>query len=176
MYKRQDAHSGVARTEYSLDVGSWTTYSGVLSIAEHGKHTVSARAIDNVGRVSGTASKTALVDKVAPVISKVEQQPDSGHTEMTLSVTATDADSGVKGYAVTTEEKAPALDSFSTDAPKADHNGVYYIWTADKAGNISAAEKVNVTALDIVPPVVVTVSYTHLQGAQSDPPNEKWHL
>ena len=152
-----DAHSGVARTEYSLDGGSWTTYSGVLSIAGHGKHTVSARAIDNVGRVSGTASKTALVDKVAPVISKVEQQPNSGHTEMTLAVTATDADSGVKGYAVTTEEKAPALDKFQDSAPKADHNGVYYIWAADKAGNISAAEKVNVTALDIVPPVVVKV-------------------
>ena len=152
-----DAHSGVARTEYSLDGGSWTTYSGVLSIAGHGKHTVSARAIDNVGRVSGTASKAALVDKAAPVISKVEQQPDSGHTEMTLAVTATDADSGVKGYAVTTEEKAPALDSFTADVPKADHNGVYYIWAADKAGNISAAAKVNVTALDIVPPVVVKV-------------------
>ena len=152
-----DAHSGVARTEYSLDGGSWTAYSGVLSIADHGKHTVSARAIDNVGRVSGTASKAAPVDKVAPVISKVEQQPDSGHTEMTLAVTATDADSGVKGYAVTTEEKAPALDSFTADVPKADHNGVYYIWAADKAGNISAAAKVNVTALDIVPPVVVKV-------------------
>ena len=152
-----DAHSGVARTEYSLDGGSWTTYSGVLSIAGHGKHTVSARAIDNVGRISGTASKTALVDKVAPVVSKVEQQPDSGHTEMTLAVTATDADSGVKGYAVTTEEKAPALDSFTADVPKADHNGVYYIWAADKAGNISAAAKVNVTALDIVAPVVVKV-------------------
>ena len=146
-----DAHSGVARTEYSLDGGSWTAYSGVLSIADHGRHTVSARAIDNVGRISGTASKTALVDKVAPVISKVEQQPDSGHTEMTLAVTAADADSGVKGYAVTTEEKAPALDKFQDSAPKADHNGVYYIWAADKAGNISAAEKVNVTALDIVP-------------------------
>ena len=152
-----DAHSGVARTEYSLDGGSWTAYSGVLSMADHGKHTVSARAIDNVGRISGTASKTALVDKVAPVISKVEQQPDRGHTEMTLAVTATDADSGVKGYAVTTEEKAPALDSFSADAPKVDHNGVYYIWAADKAGNISAAAKVDVTALDIVPPVVVKV-------------------
>ncbi|MDU5534379.1 MAG: hypothetical protein E6066_19490, partial [Oscillospiraceae bacterium] len=152
-----DAHSGVARTEYSLDGGSWTTYSGVLSIEAHGKHTVSARAIDNVGRISGTASKAALVDKVAPVISKVEQQPDSGHTEMTLAVTATDADSGVKGYAVTTEEKAPALDKFQDSAPKADHNGVYYIWAADKAGNISAATKVNVTALDIVPPVVVKV-------------------
>ncbi|MBN3014189.1 hypothetical protein, partial [Ruthenibacterium lactatiformans] len=81
--------------EYSLDGGSWTAYSGVLSIADHGKHTVSARAIDNVSRISRTASKTALVDKVAPVISKVEQQPDSGHTEMTLAVTATDADSGV---------------------------------------------------------------------------------
>ncbi|WP_134107018.1 OmpL47-type beta-barrel domain-containing protein [Ruthenibacterium lactatiformans] len=163
-----DAHSGVARTEYSLDGGSWTTYSGVLSIAGHGKHTVSARAIDNVGRISGTASKTALVDKVAPVISKVEQQPDSGHTEMTLAVTATDADSGVKGYAVTTEEKAPALDSFTADVPKADHNGVYYIWAADKAGNISAAAKVNVTALDIVPPVVVKVETQRTWDAEEN--------
>ena len=57
-----------------------------------------------------------------PVISKVEQQPNSGHTEMMLAVTATDADSGVKGYAVTTEEKTPALDRFSADAPKVDHN------------------------------------------------------
>ena len=54
-------------------------------------------------------------------------------------------------------KKAPALDSFTADVPKADHNGVYYIWAADKAGNISAAAKVNVTALDIVPPVVVKV-------------------
>ena len=163
-----DAHSGVARTEYSLDGGSWTAYSGVLSIADHGKHTVSARAIDNVGRISGTASKTALVDKVAPVISKVEQQPDSGHTEMTLAVTATDADSGVKGYAVTTEEKAPALDSFSAGTPKADHNGVYYIWAADKAGNISAAAKVDVTALDIVPPVVVKVETQRTWDAEEN--------
>ena len=163
-----DAHSGVARTEYSLDGGSWTTYSGVLSIAGHGKHTVSARAIDNVGHVSGTTSKTALVDKVAPVISRVEQQPNSGHTEMTLAVTATDADSGVKGYTVTTEEKAPALDSFSADAPKVDHNGVYYIWAADKAGNISAAAKVDVTALDIVPPVVVKVETQRTWDAEEN--------
>ena len=163
-----DAHSGVARTEYSLDGGSWTTYSGVLSIEAHGKHTVSARAIDNVGRISGTVGKTALVDKVVPVISKVEQQPDSGHTEMTLAVTATDVDSGVKGYAVTTEEKAPALDSFSADAPKVDHNGVYYIWAADKAGNISAAAKVDVTALDIVPPVVVKVETQRTWDAEEN--------
>ena len=52
-----------------LDVYKRQTYSGVLSIADHGKHTVSARAIANVGRISRTARKTALVDKVAPVIS-----------------------------------------------------------------------------------------------------------
>ena len=79
------------------------------------KRQVSARAIDNVGRISGTASKTALVDKVAPVISKVEQQPNSGYTEMSLSVTATDADSGVKGYAVTTEEKMCIRDRTGRD-------------------------------------------------------------
>ena len=50
------------------------------------------------GARSGPVSYTHL--KAAPVISKVEQQPDSGHTEMTLAVTATDADSGVKGLSL----------------------------------------------------------------------------
>ena len=41
-----DAHSGVARTEYSLDGGSWTAYSGVLSIADHGKHVTSGLVVE----------------------------------------------------------------------------------------------------------------------------------
>ena len=93
-----DAHSGVARTEYSLDGGSWTTYSGVLSIEAHGKHTVSARAIDNVGRISGTASKTALVDKVMPVISKVEQQPNS-----CLLYTSTPEEDSIEGVSLASD-------------------------------------------------------------------------
>ena len=47
-----------------------------------------------------------------------------------------------QGYAVTTEEKgACAGQLYRRYYSKANHNGVYYIWAADKAGNISAAAK-----------------------------------
>ena len=64
--------------------------------------------------------------------------------------------------------KRQALDSFSAGTPKVDHNGVYYLWAVDKAGNISAAAKVNVTALDIVPPVVVTVETQRTWDAEEN--------
>ena len=146
-----DTYSGVARTEYSLDNGSWATGTSV-TVSAHGKHTVSGRVIDNVGRISSTTSKTVLVDKVAPVISSVSQTPNSGHTAMTLAVSATDADSGVQGYAVTTGKTTPGANAFSTSAPTVSGNGTYYVWARDHAGNISSAKEIRVTALDIVPP------------------------
>lgn len=163
-----DTHSGVARTEYSLDGGNWATYNSVLSISSHGKHTIRARAIDNVGRISGTASKTALVDKVAPVISEVKQIPNSSYTEMTLNVAAKDTDSGLKGYAVTTENKAPAWESYKDTALKVEKNGTYYVWAADKAGNISPATKIEVVSLDIVPPVVAAVETQQTWDAEEN--------
>ena len=84
----------------------------ITSVFETG--VVKAKANAVLGRFGVRGIKVCAVSYTHLVISKVEQQPDSGHTEMTLAVTATDADSGGKGYAVTTEEKAPALDSFST--------------------------------------------------------------
>ena len=56
----------------------------------------------------------------------------------------------------------------TADAPKVYHNGVYYIWAADKAGNISATAKVDVTALDIVPPVVVKVETQRTWDAEEN--------
>lgn len=148
-----DTYSGVAKTEYSLDGGSWTTGTS-LTVSAHGRHTVAGRVTDNVGRVSSTVSKTVLIDKVAPTINSVSQTPNSGHTAMTLTVSATDADSGVQGYAVTSSKTAPSASAFSSSKLTVTGNGAYYVWARDHAGNISAAKEIRVTALDIVPPTL----------------------
>lgn len=134
----------------------------------HGRHAISARAIDNVGRISGTANKTALIDKVKPVVSEIEQIPNKDHTELNLNVTAADADSGIAGYAVTSENNAPPVDAFSASTPTVNKNGTYYVWTSDKAGNISAGTRLVVTALDIVPPTIVAVEVQQTWDAQKN--------
>lgn len=151
-----DAHSGVKQVEYSLDNKTWVV-GNTVTMQNHGRHTVYGRAVDNVGRVSSVASATALVDKAAPVIQSVSQTPNSGHTIMTLTVSATDADSGVQGYAVTSDKTAPSPGAFSASAPTVSNNGTYYLWARDNAGNLSSAKEIHVTELDAVPPTVTRV-------------------
>ena len=168
LHDNGDSQSGIARLEYALDGGAWTTYSSAVSAMSHGRHAISARAIDNVGRISGTANKTALIDKVKPVVSEIEQIPNKDHTELNLNVTAADADSGIAGYAVTSENNAPPVDAFSASTPTVNKNGTYYVWTSDKAGNISAGTRLVVTALDIVPPTIVAVEVQQTWDAQKN--------
>ncbi len=66
----EDALSGVAGIEYSLDGNSWTPGSS-LNLGD-GEHTVEARATDNAGNLSAVtpATTTGLqVDTTAPVLS-----------------------------------------------------------------------------------------------------------
>lgn len=151
-----DAHSSVKQVEYSLDNKTWNVGNAV-TMQDHGRHIVYGRAVDNVGRVSGVASATALVDKVAPVIGEVRQIPNAAHTEMSFSITATDADSGVQGYAVTSGKTAPSIGAFSSATPTVPDNGTYYVWARDNAGNLSTAKEIHVTELDAVPPTVIRV-------------------
>ncbi len=121
-----DTYSGVNRTEYSTDGGAYAQYASPLTLSAHGRHTVAGRVVDNVRHVSGTASATVLIDKIAPAITGVAQTPNASRTELVLGVTANDADSGVAGYAVTATNAAPALSAFANTAPKVTKNGLWY--------------------------------------------------
>ena len=151
-----DTYSGVNRTEVSSDGGAYSRYANAVTLSAHGIHTVAGRVVDNVGHVSAVEQQKVYIDKVAPTISAVNQTPSANLT-MTLNVTATDADSGLKGYAVTSANSAPAASAFSTTMPTVSKNGTYYVWAIDNAGNISSGKEVKVTALDSVPPVVTKV-------------------
>lgn len=59
--------SGVAKTEYSLDNGMWTTYDGAFNIPD-GVHTLAYCSVDNAGNVEAAQHQAIKVDTAPPVI------------------------------------------------------------------------------------------------------------
>lgn len=55
--------SGISRTEYQLNDGSWLTYTGVVTL-EEGQYTINVRSIDNAGNVSSLTQVVANVEAV----------------------------------------------------------------------------------------------------------------
>lgn len=164
-----DTYSGVQYMEYSLDGGAWTRFSAPFVVGGHGVHNIRGRAIDNVGWVSAVSSNSVYVDLIAPVINRVDQTANDTHTALTLSVFATDADSGLAGYAVTKADTIPAAADFTTSSTlTVTENGTYYVWAKDRAGNTSLSKKEVITALDIVPPI------TSVETQQTWDANRNW--
>ena len=62
-----DAGSGLATIEVSVDGGSWNTYSAPLAF-DDGPHTYQFRATDQAGNLSKTALQQIQVDTVPPAI------------------------------------------------------------------------------------------------------------
>lgn len=79
---------GVDYTEYTLDGGSWTTYSAAISIQAAGVHTLEYRSVDNGANVEATKSLTVRIDRTAPVTV-------SAVSETHVWLNATDATSGL---------------------------------------------------------------------------------
>ena len=60
--------SGVARTDYSLDGGAWTQYTGPISGFSTGNHFVQYHSTDNAGNVESTKLIAFKVDAVKPTV------------------------------------------------------------------------------------------------------------
>jgi VCBS repeat-containing protein len=61
-----DDLSGVAKTEYRINNGEWTTYSGSIPAFHDGVYQVDYRSVDQAGNVEAIQSKTIQVDTTAP--------------------------------------------------------------------------------------------------------------
>ncbi|WP_168120001.1 Ig-like domain-containing protein [Paenibacillus sp. HB172176] len=96
-----DGGSGVNRVEYSLSgatTKSWTAYSDALTITAEGETTISARAIDNVGNVSGVATGLVKIDRASPgdpVISPASGGWSASAVQVTVAPAADSGGSGV---------------------------------------------------------------------------------
>lgn len=62
-----DNLSGVARTEYRIDGGQWTTYVAAFTVAAEGTHTIDYYSKDNVTNTENFKTLTVIVDNTAPV-------------------------------------------------------------------------------------------------------------
>lgn len=61
-----DLLAGVARTEYRIDGGTWTTYAP-FAMPEEGTHTIEYRSADNLDNTETMKSRAALIDNTPPV-------------------------------------------------------------------------------------------------------------
>ncbi|WP_238010464.1 family 43 glycosylhydrolase [Dactylosporangium sp. AC04546] len=66
-----DATSGVARIEYAVDTGAWTTYTGPVAAPDANKHTVTFRALDNAGNLETARTVTIPADLSGPLSGNV---------------------------------------------------------------------------------------------------------
>lgn len=107
-----------------------------------------------------TPVTVSYVDDIAPTISAVDV-PDAWATAKTIRVTAADSQSGIFGYAITTEDITPSAGAGLQASPQFTFisNGSYYVWAKDNAGNVSAGYGFEISKIDTDKPVISEVTY-----------------
>ncbi|WP_372449271.1 OmpL47-type beta-barrel domain-containing protein [Streptomyces montanisoli] len=164
-----DADSGVAKVEYALDGGAFSPYTDPVQVTTAGDHTVSYRATDKAGNTSAvkTASFTVVAappeDTTAPdtsaTVSGTKDANGDYVDSATVTVTASDADSGVAKveYALDGGAFSPYTDPVQVTTA-GDHSLSYR--ATDKAGNTSGAKTVSFTVVVAAPPEDTTAPDT----------------
>ncbi|HEX6447368.1 MAG TPA: Ig-like domain repeat protein [Streptosporangiales bacterium] len=149
-----DSESGVDKVEYALDDAPYATYTAPLQVDQPGHHMVSYRASDKAGNVSD--AKTVMFDVAEPQGSDTtppdvsaavsgDQNADGEYVgSATVTVTATDTDSGVDTveYALDSDAFKAYTTPLSVTEP-GDHTVKYR--ATDKAGNTSTTKSVSFT-------------------------------
>ncbi|MDF3005296.1 MAG: hypothetical protein K0S22_1768 [Oscillospiraceae bacterium] len=163
-----DTGSGVAAyavtsTNAAPSTG-WQTSKSV-EVNANGKYYAWAK--DAVGNVStGYEFTVSKVDSEKPVINAVTV-PDGWATSSTITISASDAASGVATYAVTTTNAAPSTGWQSSGSFTLSTNGTYYAWAKDNVGNVSVGYKFTVAKVDTDKPVVDSVSVPTAWGGST---------
>lgn len=144
-----DSGSGVNKTEYRLNGGSWTTYSNSFTISSNGETKIDARTIDNAGNVSSTDSKIVKIDKELPELSLTSSEVDWTNGNVTITAKGTDSYSGVKRI----REVNGSWINGSSMTKSVTANGAYRFEVEDNAGNIREGG-INIAEIDKVAPLV----------------------
>lgn len=136
--------------EYSLDNKNWTrvaTAKTEVIFSQNG--ILYARYSDGVGHSDPIIEKIENIDKIKPVIGKVEV-PEGKANSKTIKVSEIkdEGGSGLKGYYINSEANLENAtwttlekDNFEFTVTE---NGPYIIWVIDNAGNISEAYSSNI--------------------------------
>ncbi len=151
-----DTGSGLDSTEYRVDGGAWTPYSGAFNVTGDGTHTVAARATDVAGN-SSTTTRTVRVDTVPPATTATPACAMPGaagwcRSVVSVSLAASDATAGVDSteYRIDGGAWTPYSAAF-TVVGNGSHTVAYR--STDVAGNVESAGSLAVQ-IDALPPVL----------------------
>ena len=124
--------SGVARTEYRIGGGLWTTYTGPVTVTDQGAHVVEFRSVDQAGNVEAAKSRELLVDTVDPELSVhgIRSRTYPSHKSPEVTWHASDVTSGLAGVRA-------RLDGQDVE------QGEWQMWTLDEGRHV-----LTVTATD----------------------------
>jgi PKD repeat protein/type 1 glutamine amidotransferase len=131
-----DEGSTVAGTEYRIDAGTWTAYTGPVSLTGDGRHQVEYRSTDTAGNTETAHVVDVSVDSVAPASTATV----SGAT---VTVTATDATSGVARTEVKVDDGAWQAYTGPVTVTGEGRHAVGHR-SVDVAGNVEAESSVEV--------------------------------
>ena len=177
----QDAGSGVATVEYSLDGAPYAAYTGPVEVDQPGDHTVAYRATDNAGNtseprsVSFTVVEPAPEDTTAPDVSaSVTGDQDAagayvGSATVTVSATDTESDVATVEFRLDGGAWTTYSEPLTVNNPGA-HTVDYR--ATDNAGNMAEPESVSFTVAEPQPEDTtapeVAVSVSGEQNADGD--------
>jgi subtilisin family serine protease len=85
-----DDITGVARIEYQLSAGAWTTYTAPVVVSAEGEMPFSYRAIDNAGNTEAAKSATVRIDKTGPTTTASNKVSVKKGKKATFRFSATD--------------------------------------------------------------------------------------
>jgi hypothetical protein len=147
-----DAGSGVSKTEYKLDNQAYKAYTEPLKLTTAGQHTILYRSSDKLGNSEAESTLKVTVDTTAPV-TKGTASSVLSKEDITVSLSATDADSGVCAtfYRVLKEKETAGDYQSGTevviaakDDGTADGNYTVQYYSVDMLGNKEAVKELKV--------------------------------
>jgi plastocyanin len=171
----EDAESGVASVEYSVNGGAYQAYTEPFVLDQPGMYMVETRATDNAGNVSTPEMLHIEVvsadgeDTTAPSVNaEVTGELDSSGAYIasaTVTIAAQDAGSGVASieYALDGGEYAPYTDPVVVDTA-GEHTVTYR--ATDVAGNVSAEGSATFTVVAQAEDVTAPTVTAEITGSQ----------
>jgi len=145
--------------EYAISSDNGTTYGEYTSTTETtfplniNSETIKVKVRGKRGGKYTTpvTSNTIKMDTEAPNVISASAPTSWTTTNKTITVSASDSISGIKGYYVGTSNVKPSESSFVTHENNsytlAKGMGTYYVFVKDEAGNISEGKSVQVTKI-----------------------------
>ena len=149
-----DATTGVSATQYRIDAGTWTSYTGPFAIAVDGTHSVEYASTDTAGNVEPTHSVSLSIDTKSPTTTgSLSGSPGSSgwwSSVVTVTLSATDETSGVARIEINVDGQGWQTYSVAVQVAAEGAHGVAFR-SIDVAGNAETSQFLSFQ-IDLTPP------------------------